>query len=146
VLNVFLTRPDNLYGSVDVLRDAHGLLGAVHFEPAPEAPTEQVVMNNDFLEWQSADLCGNRLGARIDLRSHPDLAAIGAHMNRTVHRFHPRVREKWHPVLSVHSLALTQAFIGIANRLGNCALGSTRRLGLFPNLRLVHRRVRAFVP
>ena len=40
VLDVFLARPDHLDRAVDLLRDAHGLLDHVRFEPAAEAAAD----------------------------------------------------------------------------------------------------------
>jgi len=74
VPDVFLACPHHLYGTIDLLRHAHGLFDAVDIEPATEAATEQLVVHGHLRERQTGDLGGDGLGARADLRADPDIA------------------------------------------------------------------------
>ena len=55
VLNVFLTRPHDLHGTVDMLGDLDGADRAVGLQPAAEAAADQMIVDDDLL-WRQA--CG----------------------------------------------------------------------------------------
>jgi len=55
------SRPHHLHGSIDPLRDAHGLLDEVDLEPSAEAAPDQLVVHRDLLEGEPGDFGGHRL-------------------------------------------------------------------------------------
>ena len=94
MLDVFLARPHDLHGTLDVLGDLDGADDAVDLEPAAEPAADQVIVDHDLVQRQARGLRRRRLGARHDLAADPDFAAVLAHMNGAVHRLHGRVREE----------------------------------------------------
>ena len=94
VLDVFFARPDDLDRAVDVFGDLDGTLDAVALQSPAETAADQMVVHHDLVQRQTCDLRGRLLGARERLIADPDLASVGADMNRAVHRLHGRVREE----------------------------------------------------
>jgi hypothetical protein len=94
VLDVFLARVHDLHRAVDLLCHLHRANDAVDLETPAEASAEQVIVHGDTLQRQPGDLCCCRLGPREHLSANPDVAAVVAHVRRTVHRLHGRVCEK----------------------------------------------------
>ncbi len=94
VLNVLLAGPHDLERRIHLLRDAHGLGHVVHLEPAPEAATEEMVVDHDLLQREPGDLGRRSLRAAQHLRAGPHLASILPHVDRAVHRLHRDVRQE----------------------------------------------------
>ena len=94
VLDVLLAGPDHLHRALDLLGDLHRLGDAVDLQPAAEAAAEQVIVDLDLVQRQAGDLRCRRLRAGQDLRAHPDVAAIRAHVHRAVHRLHGGVGQQ----------------------------------------------------
>jgi len=94
VLDVFLARPDDFDGAVDMLGDLDGANDAVDLEPPPKAAADQMVVDHDLVQRQASGLRRCGLGSRDDLGADPDFAAVHADMNRAVHRLHRRVRKE----------------------------------------------------
>src|SRR5215469_8239719 len=67
VLDIFLTRPHDFHRAVDMLRDLDGAGGTVGPQPPPEAPADQVVVDDDLVQGQAGGLRGRRLDARHGL-------------------------------------------------------------------------------
>ncbi len=104
VLDVFLPSPHHLDRPVDVLRYAGREDGAVSVEAPPEPAAHEVIVNLDGLAGQPRQLGYQLLRKSGCLRSHPDVAALFANMNRAVHRLHGRMREKRSMIDSVETL------------------------------------------
>ena len=94
VLDVFLARPDDFDGAVDMLRDLDGANDAIDLQPPAKAAADQMIVDHDLVQWQAGGLRRCGLGARDDLGADPDFAAVLADMNCAVHRLHCRVREE----------------------------------------------------
>ena len=94
VLDVFLAGPHHFHGSIDLLCNANRRNHHVGLEPAAETATEQVVVDDDFLDRKSGRLGRLRLHPAHDLRAGPDFAGVGLEMNRGVQRLHRGVRKK----------------------------------------------------
>src|SRR5262245_4696941 len=56
VLDVFLARPHDLHGTIDVLADLRRPNGDVLLEASPEPATDEMVVNHDLLGWQAESL------------------------------------------------------------------------------------------
>src|SRR5262245_9002311 len=67
VLDILLTRPDDLHGAVDMLRDLNGTDGDVRFQPPAKPATEQMIVDDDLLRRQAGGLRRHRLNARNGL-------------------------------------------------------------------------------
>ena len=50
VLDVFLARPYDLHGAVDMLRDLDGADCPVGFQPSAEAAADQMIVDDDLLD------------------------------------------------------------------------------------------------
>ena len=98
VLDVFLTGPHDLHGTIDMFGDLDGADRAVGLQPPAEAAADQMIVDDDLLERQAGGLCGHRLNTRDRLAADPDFALILAKMHRAVHRLHRGVREEWNLV------------------------------------------------
>jgi hypothetical protein len=94
VLDVFLARPDDLDGAVDMLCDLNGANDAIDLEPPAKPAADQMIVDHDLVQRQAGGLGSRRLGSRDGLGADPDLAAVLAEMNRAVHRLHCRVRQE----------------------------------------------------
>ena len=76
VLDVFLARPHDLHGTIDLLGDLDGADRAVGLEPPAEAAADQMIVDDDLLGRQAGGLRSHRLDARDRLGADPDLAFI----------------------------------------------------------------------
>ena len=94
MLDVFLARPDDLDGTIDMLGDLDGADHAVDLQPPAEAAADQMIVDDDLVQRQACGLRGHRLNARHGLAADPDFAAVLANMHRAVHRLHGGVREE----------------------------------------------------
>ena len=94
VLDIFLAGPHHLHGAGDLLRDLDRPDDEIHLEPPAEAAAQEVVVHLHSLFRQAGQLRSRSLGEGGHLRAHPDIAAIGAHVDRAVHRLHGRMREE----------------------------------------------------
>ncbi len=94
VLDVFLARPHDLHGTIDLLRDLHGANDAIDLQPPAKAAADQMVVDHHLVQRQAGSLRCHRLSSRDDLIADPDFAAVLADMHRAVHRLHRRVREE----------------------------------------------------
>src|SRR6267378_52660 len=74
VLDIFLARPHDLHGAVDMLRDLDGASDAIDLQPPAKAAADQMVMHDDLVQRQARHLRGGRLGTRDDLVADPDFA------------------------------------------------------------------------
>ena len=125
VLDVFLARPDHLHRSLHLLGNLHGAHRAVVLEAAPEATTEQMIVDADLLPLQAGDFHDRRLRAAGNLCADPDVAAVLGHLHGAVHRFHRRVRQEGLLVDSVDLLC------GLRDGRGGIAVMPRHRAGLF---------------
>jgi hypothetical protein len=81
VLDVFLARSHDLDRAVDVPRDLNRTNDAVDLQPPSEPAANEMIVDDDFVQWQSCGLGGCRLCPRQSLGADPDFAAILAHMS-----------------------------------------------------------------
>src|ERR1700758_3783954 len=84
VLDVFLARPDDLDGAVNVFGDLNGASDAVDFQPTAKPAADQVIVDHDFFQRQTRNPRRRGLGSPEDLAADPDLATILADMDRAV--------------------------------------------------------------
>src|ERR1043166_3038127 len=82
MLNIFLAGPDDLDWALDLLGDTDGLGDVVMLQAPAESPTQQVVVETDFLERRAGDLGGGRAGPALNLGTGPHLAAVRSHVDR----------------------------------------------------------------
>src|ERR1700719_2015548 len=82
VLDVFLARPDDFDGAVEMLRDVDGADDAVDLEPPAKAAADQMIVDHDLVQRQAGGLRCRGLGSRGDLRADPEFAAVLAYVNR----------------------------------------------------------------
>src|SRR3954467_12862681 len=75
VLDIFLARPDDLYGAIDLLRDLNAARDAVDVQPPSEPAADEMIVDHDLVQGQSCRLRGRRLRARQSLCADPDFAA-----------------------------------------------------------------------
>ena len=94
VLDVFLTRPHDLHGTIDMLGDLDGADRAVGLQPPAEAAADQMIVDDDLLRRQACGLRGHRLDTRHRLAADPDFALILAKVHRAVHRLHRGVGQE----------------------------------------------------
>ena len=94
VLDIFLARPDDLDGTIDVLRDFNSASDAVYLQPSAESAADQVVVDHDPFQRQAGSLRRRRLCSRHNLGANPNLAAVLVHVDGAVHRLHRRVCKK----------------------------------------------------
>jgi len=94
VLDILFTGPNDLHRTLHLHGDLDSARDAVDLEPATEAATDQMIVDDDLVQRQSRGLCGGGLRSREGLAANPDFAAVLADVNRAVHRLHGRVREE----------------------------------------------------
>ncbi len=94
MLDIFLARPYDLHGTVDVLGDLDRAGDAVHLEPPAEATADQVIVDDDLFERKAGSLGRCRLGPRDRLGADPNFDPVAADVSRAVHRLHRCVREE----------------------------------------------------
>src|SRR5262249_30234000 len=83
-LDVFLARPHHLDRAFDLLRDLNGTDDTVDIEPASEPAADEMIVDDDLVQWQSRGLRCRRMGTRQGLGADPDFAAILAHMSGAI--------------------------------------------------------------
>ena len=94
VLDIFLTGPHDLDGTVDLFGDLNSASDAVDLQATAEAAADQMIVHHDLVQRQASHLGRGRLSSRDGLAADPDFAAVRADVNGAVHRLHRRVREK----------------------------------------------------
>jgi hypothetical protein len=99
VLDVFLARPHDLDGALDLLRDLHGARDTVALQAAPKTAADQMIVDDDLVERQSRDFRGRGLAAADGLVADPHFAAVAADMHGAVHRLERCMREKRNLIL-----------------------------------------------
>ncbi len=103
VLNIFFPGPHHLHGARDLLRDLDRARHEIHFQPPPEPPSQQVVVHPHLVAGQPGELRGRRLREGGHLGSEPEIAAVGAHVDRAVHGLHRGMSQERHLVHGFHT-------------------------------------------
>ena len=80
VLDVFLARPHDLDGTVDMLRDLDRASDVIDLQPPAESAADQVIVDHNFFQRQAGSLGRRRLGSRDHLVADPDFATVLADM------------------------------------------------------------------
>ncbi len=98
VPDVVLARPDDLDRPADLLGDERGLHGEVWLEPPAESAAQERRVDPHLLRGQADRLRHRDLRRALGLGGSPDVAPVGPHVRRGVHRLHRRVVEIRHLV------------------------------------------------
>ena len=147
VLHVVLARPDHFHRGAHGLGYPHRLRDEVRLEPAPEPAAQEGGVDGHLLFRQAGELRRHFLRPRLILRGRPDIAAVGAHVRRAVHRLHRRVMQERHLVHRLHPLRCRGergGRIAVLARLHAGPLGALYELR--PDTVGVERRGCVFVP
>jgi hypothetical protein len=88
VLDVFLSRPDDLDRTIHLAGDLDGANDAVDLEAPSEAAADEMIVDHDAVERQAGGFRRGSLDPRQRLAADPDLAAVPSHVDGAVHRLH----------------------------------------------------------
>ena len=115
VLHVVGARPHDHDRSGDSLADLHRFQNEVRLRAPAEAAAAEGRVHADFLRREPGDLGRRGLRERLELRGNVDVAAVGAHVGRAIHRFHRGVRHERDLVLRFDALrGLRERLLGVA--------------------------------
>jgi hypothetical protein len=94
VLHVVFASPHDLHGFADRLRCLDGIAYKIRFTTATETTAEIRRMNLHRLGLQARRRNCGLVRRRLSLSRNPDIAAVGAHIRRAIHRLHRGMREE----------------------------------------------------